>query len=115
MPRPSRSRRICQEPEYESFIPYGVADRDAVFLTLDEYEVIRLVDFEKKTHLQCAGQMDISRTTVTEIYENARFKIADCIVNGKTLRIAGGITDSARGRRDSAAARPAGRRLPGRI
>ncbi len=90
MPRPSRSRRICQEPEYESFIPSGVAGRDAVFLTLDEYEVIRLVDFEKKTHLQCAGQMDISRTTVTEIYENARFKIADCIVNGKTLRIAGG-------------------------
>lgn len=67
MPRPSRSRRICQEPEYESFIPSGVAGRDAVFLTLDEYEVIRLVDFEKKTHLQCAGQMDISRTTVTEI------------------------------------------------
>lgn len=90
MPRPSRCRRICREPEYESFTPSGIADRDAVILTVDEYEVLRLVDFEKKTHLQCAGQMDISRTTVTEIYENARFKIADCIVNGKTLRIAGG-------------------------
>jgi len=34
--------------------------------------------------------MDISRTTVTEIYEKARFKIADCIVNGKMLQISGG-------------------------
>ena len=34
--------------------------------------------------------MGISRTTVTEIYERARFKLADCIVNGKTLQIGGG-------------------------
>lgn len=41
--------------------------------------------------------MDISRTTVTEIYEKARYKIADCLVNGKLLRIAGEITRSAVG------------------
>lgn len=34
--------------------------------------------------------MDISRTTVTEIYERARYKISDCIVNGKQLVISGG-------------------------
>ena len=59
-------------------------------VTLDEYEVIRLVDLEKKTHEQCAAQMDISRTTVTEIYETAREKIARCIVLGQRLVIAGG-------------------------
>ena len=42
----------------------------------DEYEVIRLVDLEKKTHEQCSAQMDVSRTTVTEIYESARYKLA---------------------------------------
>lgn len=61
-----------------------------MILTVDEYEVIRLIDLEKLTHEQCGQQMDISRTTVTEIYESARAKIADSIVYGKPLRIAGG-------------------------
>lgn len=59
-------------------------------LTVDEFETVRLIDLEKKTHEQCALQMDISRTTVTEIYETARFKIADSLVNGKTIVISGG-------------------------
>ena len=54
-----------------------------VRLTVDEYEVIRLVDYERLPHAECAGQMDISRTTVTEIYERARHKLADMVVNGK--------------------------------
>jgi len=61
-----------------------------VQLTVDEYETIRLVDLEKRTHEGSALLMGISRTTVTEIYERARFKLADCIVNGKQLLIAGG-------------------------
>lgn len=48
--------------------------REQVLLTLDEFETIRLIDHEKKTHEQCARQMAISRTTVTEIYERARGK-----------------------------------------
>jgi len=55
-------------------------------MTVDEYEAIRLIDLEKRTHEQCAEQMGISRTTVTEIYETARYKLADCVVNGKTLQ-----------------------------
>ena len=51
---------------------------------------IRLVDYEKMTHEQCAKQMDISRTTVTEIYESAREKIADAIINGRSFKIEGG-------------------------
>lgn len=57
---------------------------------MDEYEVIRLIDLEKNTHEQCAQRMGISRTTVTEIYQAARYKVADGIVHGKSLRIAGG-------------------------
>ena len=90
MPRPQRCRRICCEPEFEKFSPSGAGDTGSVVLTLDEFEVIRLVDLEKQTHEQCAKQMDISRTTVTEICESARQKIADCLVNGKNLIISGG-------------------------
>ena len=50
MPRPPRCRRICQAPQYESFSPEECPrESEAVTLTLDEYEVIRLVDLEKKT------------------------------------------------------------------
>ena len=90
MPRPKRCRRVCSEPEYSCFEPEGVTNPESVVLSVDEYEVIRLVDFEKQNHEQCAAVMDISRTTVTEIYERARYKISDCIVNGKQLVISGG-------------------------
>jgi len=90
MPRPVRSRRVCSEPKYSMFAPVGYRDRPVIKLTTDEYEVMRLVDLEKLTHGECAEHMDISRTTVTEIYESAREKIADCIVNGNILVIEGG-------------------------
>lgn len=90
MARPIRCRRICSEPKHNSFAPCGMRNTECVLLTLDEFEAIRLIDYEKRTHEQCAEQMEISRTTVTEIYERARTKIADCIVNGKLLRITGG-------------------------
>lgn len=90
MARPSRCRRICEKPLYARFVPAESSAEQTVQLTVDEYEVIRLIDLEKLTHEQCARQMEISRTTVTEIYEAAREKVADSLVNGKVLLIAGG-------------------------
>ena len=84
MPRPVRVRRVCEEPKYTRFVPAGSNKVDAQVLTIEEFEVIRHVDYQKKTHEECARQMAISRTTVTEIYESARFKI------GKVLCIEGG-------------------------
>ena len=90
MARPTKARKICMEAAYDNFCPNGVPAREKVIMTMDEYETIRLVDLEKCTHEQCAKQMGIARTTVTEIYESARYKMADSIVNGKTLEISGG-------------------------
>ena len=90
MPRPPRCRRICDTPQVDTFCPSGRADAEPILLTLDEYEAIRLVDLEQQTHEQCAAQMDISRSTVQEIYESARRKLAACLVHGKPLRIGGG-------------------------
>lgn len=90
MPRPPRCRRICNAPRVNRFGPRDAAESDPILLTLDEYEVIRLVDLEQQTHEQCAAQMDISRSTVQEIYENARRKLAACLVYGKPLHITGG-------------------------
>lgn len=90
MARPPRCRRICGKPQIDTFCPNGGGGGTPILLTLDEYEVIRLVDLEQRTHEQCAAQMDISRSTVQEIYESARQKIAACLVHGKPLRITGG-------------------------
>ena len=59
MPRPPRCRRICGIPKIDTFCPNGCEDTEPILLTLDEYEVIRLVDLERQTHEQCAAQMDI--------------------------------------------------------
>lgn len=90
MPRPQKRRKICKEPAFAQFSPDSAPKADAVVLTVDEFEVVRLVDLKKLTHEMCAERMEISRTTVTEIYESAREKIADCLVNGKRLVISGG-------------------------
>lgn len=90
MARPQKCRNVCREPEHSYFIPDGIACSGNVILSVDEYETIRLMDREQKTHEEAARQMGISRTTVTEIYENARRKIAESIVDGKVLVISGG-------------------------
>lgn len=90
MPRPKRCRRICEVPVNDMFYPSVDNDLEGISLTLDEYEVIRLVDLEGYSHLDCAKQMDISRSTVQEIYESARRKIASFIVYGRKLYIRGG-------------------------
>ena len=90
MSRPPRRRRICGRPQVDAFCPKGRCGAAPILLTLDEYEVIRLVDLEQQTHAQCAAQMDVSRSTVQAIYESARRKIAACLVHGKPLHITGG-------------------------
>lgn len=90
MARPQRQRVICTEPEFCVFSPEGIPNCEDVTLTVDEYEVVRLVDLDQLTHAQAAERMEISRPTATEIYNAARIKIAECIVNGKRLLVSGG-------------------------
>jgi len=90
MPRPQRCRRVCSEPQYTGFAPEGTECADTVTLTTDEFEAIRLIDLEQYTQEQCAEIMDVSRTTVTGIYESARRKIAEGIVRGRRIAIKGG-------------------------
>lgn len=90
MPRPKRCRRIRCYPDYWSFAPEEISAPETTVLMLDEFEAIRLIDYQKMTQEECATAMGVSRTTVTGIYESARFKLADAMVNGKRIRITGG-------------------------
>ena len=57
---------------------------------VDEYETIRLLDKKGYSQEQCAESMQIARTTVQRIYEIARKKIADALIDGHPLKIEGG-------------------------
>ncbi len=95
MPRPKRWRRICGYPDFWSFIPEDTEISGTVLLTLDEFETIRLIDHLKMTQEDCAAQMNVSRATVAGIYESARFKLADALIRGMRLRVAGGSYEMA--------------------
>ena len=93
MPRPVRCRRIERMPVFRSFSPDDTPETGTVFMTVDEFEALRLLDCEGLTQETCAVKMNIARTTVTAIYENARRKVADALVNGKRLLITGGCCE----------------------
>jgi len=91
MPRPRKCRRVCRMPEINEFAPTdSVHDGQVVVMTIDEYETIRLIDREGFSQEECGESMGIARSTVQQIYNNARKKLADAIVSGMALRIEGG-------------------------
>ena len=61
-----------------------------IVISVEEYETIRLIDLEEMTQEQCAERMNVARTTVQRIYNDARKKIAEYIVMGHSLKIEGG-------------------------
>lgn len=91
MPRPKKYRKVCHFPETIAFAPIEPTEnKPEIILTIDEYETIRLIDKEGFSQEQCSDYMKIARTTVQQIYTNARKKLADMLVNGMPLRIEGG-------------------------
>ena len=92
MPRPKKCRKVCCLPPISEFIPAGEVGpcREAVVMTVDEYETVRLIDNEGFTQEECSKYMNIARTTVQQIYDGARRKIAQALVKGLPLKIEGG-------------------------
>jgi predicted DNA-binding protein (UPF0251 family) len=92
MPRPKRNRLITNPPVMEGFKPFGIpmTDLEPVILLYEEYESIRLSDYEGLTQVQSSLKMNVSRPTFTRIYEKARRTIAQAFVEGKAIFIEGG-------------------------
>lgn len=92
MPRPRKCRKVCCLPERNLFGPLNIKNLEEkiVVMTVDEYETIRLMDLEGMTQEECAEKMNVARTTIQRIYNDARLKLAKSLVNGDILKIEGG-------------------------
>ncbi len=95
MRQPYRRRRVKLPPRYNNFKPSGIPRRmlQTLILTVDEYEAIRLADYEQLQHEEAGRRMDISRPTFTRLVEKARQKVAIALMEGHELVIEGGNVD----------------------
>ena len=92
MARPKQYRKIDAPPLMMGFKPFGIKRSllESVTLQYDEYEAIRLLDYEGLNQEQASERMNISRPTLTRIYEIARKTIAKALMEGKMILIEGG-------------------------
>lgn len=100
MARPKKCRKVCAIPKRCAFGPTdgacesGVCMADTcaeeIAMTIDEYETIRLIDGLDYTQEMCAEQMGVARTTVQAVYNDARKKLAQMLMEGRPLTITGG-------------------------
>ena len=89
--RPRKIRFVKSEPKIKQFSPRGKPGRpDEVILTLDQYEALRLVDYKGLRQTKAAKIMGVSRSTLGRIIKEARFRLANGLINGKIIRIIGG-------------------------
>lgn len=95
MSRPKQCRRIESPPLMTGFKPFGIPRSiiGEVVLLYDEYEAIRLLDYEGLLQEEAAERMNVSRPTLTRIYAKARKTVAEAFVEGKSLVIEGGSVD----------------------
>jgi predicted DNA-binding protein (UPF0251 family) len=91
LPRPIKPRIVCGVPEYNLYAPVNhVSEENLIVMSIEEFETIRLIDHESLDQEECAKRMEVARSTVQRIYNDARKKIAMSLIEGKTLRIEGG-------------------------
>ncbi len=92
MARPTKWRKIENIPTIPYFIPSetDIAEVPENILKLEELEAIRLKDLEGLEQEECAEKMEVSRPTFQRILLSAREKLADSLINGKTIHIEGG-------------------------
>ena len=86
--RRTKIRYIQKMPEIVQFSPRGKPGRpEEIELKIDEYEAVKLADFQGYNQAEGAAAMGISRPSFGRIVRSAHHVIADALINGKIIRI----------------------------
>jgi predicted DNA-binding protein (UPF0251 family) len=88
MPRKIKLRKVVAPPAFRGFRPYGniQADQEPVELLYEEYEELKLADYEGLKHIDASKLMGVSRPTFARIYDQARKKIAMALAESREIR-----------------------------
>ncbi len=93
-PRIKTLRKVSSPPAIKGLKPYGPdinsKKSEQVILLYEEYEALKLCDYDMYNHVDASILMGVSRPTFTRIFSSARQKIAKALVEGKQISIEGG-------------------------
>lgn len=92
MARPKKKRILGCPPRFACFKPAGVRriNLQQLNLSLDEFEAIKLADYDDLDQQEAANEMGVSRPTFTRLVDSAHKKMAEFLIDGKELIIEGG-------------------------
>ena len=88
--RKRKMRMIGLIPQVRHFypaLPPFSQPKPPIFMTYEEFEALRLVDYEGLTQEEAGKRMGVSRGTVWRALSSARKKVAQMIVEGRELVI----------------------------
>ena len=87
--RPRVRRMIGDEGAFRCFGPLCGRPDEIVVILPEEVEALRLVDLQGLEQEEAAVALGVSRKTLWRDLHEARAKVADALVLGKTIRISG--------------------------
>jgi len=89
--RPRKYRIVKIDPKISQFSPRGRPGRpDEVELKIDEFEALRLADYQGLAQKEAAKSMRISQQTFSRILRRAHSLVAKGLTTGSAIRIQGG-------------------------
>ena len=87
---PTRKKRYARRLSSERLLkPLGIkaSDIERNTLNLDEFEALRLVDYEGLNQIDAASDMQVSRATIQRLLQTGRKKITEAILLNKAIEI----------------------------
>ena len=92
MPIETKIKKISSFPPYSQYKPPRIPlnELQKVIITLEEFEAIKLVDYENQSQRKAAESMEVSQATLNRVLKSGRNKIANGLVNGYAIILEGG-------------------------
>jgi uncharacterized protein len=89
--RPRLNRSLEGGPSAQCFAPQCSSNEDDEIISLlpEEVAVLNLIDLQELEQEQAAAALGVSRKTIWRDIHEAHRKVADALINGKTIQIAG--------------------------